>query len=89
MNSLLNFGFFFTCFLNSNHFGFFCLAVLLSILLLFVVGMFLTGAEIGSGLMMFSCADIPILNTWVLEITCNCSMLFLFLSGLTLLAFIT
>ena len=59
--------FFFTCFLNSNHFGFSCLVVLLSILLLFfvvVVGMFLIGAEIGSGLMMFSCfADIPILNT--------------------------
>lgn len=35
--------FFFTCFLNSNHFGFSCLVVLLSILFLFVVvvvGMF-------------------------------------------------
>lgn len=53
MNSLLNFGLF-----SGFAFDF------VAFFFLVVVGMFLIGSEIGSGLMMFSCfADIPILNT--------------------------
>lgn len=54
MSSLLNFGLFSGFAFDFVAFFFF----------LVVVGMFLIGSEIGSGLMMFSCfADIPILNT--------------------------